>query len=88
MSPVTAAAWAKEPLPPWLPSSMYFLALSQAPPAEVIAMPTKSPVTIVPISKPPSASMPMNPTPTTKTKGNNAGRIICFKAACVTMSTH
>src|SRR5690606_38790590 len=32
VSPTTAAAWASEPLPPWLPSSMYFLALSQAPP--------------------------------------------------------
>src|ERR687894_110590 len=33
VSPITAAMWASEPLPPWLPSSMYFLALSQAPPA-------------------------------------------------------
>ena len=33
VSPMTAALWASEPLPPWLPSSMYFLALSQAPPA-------------------------------------------------------
>ena len=32
VSPVTAAAWAAEPLPPKLPSSMYFLALSHAPP--------------------------------------------------------
>ena len=33
VSPMTAALWASEPLPPWLPSSMYFLALSHAPPA-------------------------------------------------------
>ena len=32
VSPMTAALWASEPLPPRLPSSMYFLALSQAPP--------------------------------------------------------
>ena len=33
VSPMTAALWASEPLPPSWPSSMYFLALSQAPPA-------------------------------------------------------
>ena len=32
VSPITAALWASEPLPPSWPSSMYFLALSQAPP--------------------------------------------------------
>ena len=30
VSPMTAALWASDPLPPSLPSSMYFLALSQA----------------------------------------------------------
>ena len=33
VSAMTAALWASEPLPPSLPSSMYFLALSHAPPA-------------------------------------------------------
>ena len=33
VSPTTAALWASEPLPPWVPPSMYFLALSHAPPA-------------------------------------------------------
>src|SRR4051794_3807868 len=33
VSPMTAALWGSEPLPPSAPSSMYFLALSQAPPA-------------------------------------------------------
>ena len=33
VSPMTAALWASEPLPPSWPSSMYFLALSHAPPA-------------------------------------------------------
>src|SRR5262249_25559213 len=32
VSPMTVAAWASEPLPPWWPSSTSFLALSQAPP--------------------------------------------------------
>ena len=32
VSPTTAALWASEPFPPRLPSSMYFLALSHAPP--------------------------------------------------------
>ena len=50
--------WLSEPLPPWLPSSMYFLALSQAPPPAVMAMARKSPVTIVPMSAAPSAEKP------------------------------
>ena len=33
VSPVTADLWASDPLPPWLPASIYFLELSQAPPA-------------------------------------------------------
>ena len=33
VSPITTAVWTSEPLPPRLPSSMYFLPLSQAPPA-------------------------------------------------------
>ena len=33
VSPTTAALWVSDPLPPWCPDSMYFLALSQAPPA-------------------------------------------------------
>ena len=58
MSPVTAALCASEPLPPWWPSSMYFLALSHAPPPVVIEIATNRPVTIVPISTPPSAFGP------------------------------
>src|SRR5660397_299043 len=38
VSPTTAAAWLSEPLPPYLPVSMYFLALSHAPPAFAIMM--------------------------------------------------
>ena len=32
VSPMTVAAWASEPLPPWWPSSTSFLALSHEPP--------------------------------------------------------
>src|ERR1700710_1428416 len=48
VSPVTAALWASDPLPPKWPSSIYFLALSQAPPPAVIEMATNRPVTITP----------------------------------------
>src|SRR5439155_10733444 len=58
VSPVTAALCASEPLPPYCPSSMYFLALSHAPPPVVIDIATNSPVMMVPISKPPSATGP------------------------------
>ena len=76
MSPVTEAAWANEPLPPRLPSSMYFLALSQAPPLEVMAMAMNSPVTIVPTSTPPRTTGPergMTATAMTKSTGKQGG---------------
>ena len=34
VSPVTDAAWASEPLPPYAPSSISFFALSHAPPPD------------------------------------------------------
>jgi len=43
-------------LPPWLPSSMYFLALSHAPPPLVMEMATNSPDTITPSSSAPIAA--------------------------------
>src|SRR5215208_1625893 len=58
VSPVTEALCASEPLPPKWPSSMYFLALSQAPPPVHMEMATKRPVTMVPMSTPPSACAP------------------------------
>ena len=41
-------------LPPKFPSSIYFFALSQAPPPEVIEIATNKPVTMVPKSMAPS----------------------------------
>ena len=88
VSPVTAALCASEPLPPWWPSSMYFLALSHAPPPVVIEIATKSPVTIVPISTPPSAAGPrMTPTRIGTSTGSSDGIIISLIAAVVSMST-
>src|SRR6187455_398391 len=85
VSPVTAAAWASEPLPPKAPSSISFFALSQAPPPEVIEMARKIPVTIVPISRPPSISGLMIPTTIGNTIGIAAGSIMLLIAEAVTM---
>ncbi|MNV41046.1 hypothetical protein D3C71_1326710 [compost metagenome] len=88
MSPVTAALWASLPLPPWWPSSMYFLALSHAPPPVHMLMATKRPVTMVPMSKPPSALGPSSrPTTMGTTTGSRLGITISLMAAVVSMST-
>ena len=82
VSPVTAALCASLPLPPKWPSSMYFLALSQAPPPVHIEMATNRPVTMVPISRPPSAAGPSSrPTRTGTTTGSSDGTIISLIAA-------
>src|SRR6266536_1350835 len=76
VSPVTAAACAKEPLPPRFPSSINFFALSHAAPPDVIAMAMNNPVTMVPTNRPPSTTAPsegMLATTMTATNGNNAG---------------
>src|ERR687895_2408811 len=87
VSPVTAAACASEPLPPYSPSSISFFALSHAPPPEVIAMARKMPVTIVPISRPPSKRGSMIPATIGNTIGIALGSIIFLIASPVTMST-
>src|SRR5919112_1852189 len=96
VSPVTAALWASDPLPPWGPSSMYFLALSQAPPPVVIETATKKPVTITPSSIAPSAekaaalpAMASTPKYTTSgaSTGSMDGMIISRMAALVSRST-
>ena len=55
VSPMTAALWASEPFPPSWPSSMYFLALSQAPPEFDSVLAISCPVRMVPARKAPSA---------------------------------
>src|SRR3954468_10713742 len=86
VSPVTDAAWASEPLPPYSPSSIDFFALSQAPPPEVIAIARKRPVTIVPIKRPPSIFALMIPTMIGNAIGIAAGASISLIAELVTMS--
>src|SRR3954451_7053744 len=87
VSPVTAAAWASEPLPPYRPSSIIFFALSQAPPPDVIAIARKSPVTIVPISRPPSILALLITTTIGKPIGTSAGASIALIPEPVTMLT-
>src|SRR4030095_9368781 len=47
VSPVTAALCASEPLPPKCPSSMYFFALSHAPPPLVLTGPSAAEVSVL-----------------------------------------
>src|SRR5437899_5703222 len=77
VAPVTAAAWASDPLPPYSPSSMYFLALSQAPPPLVIDIAINTPTTILPTRHAPRASGPKTkPTTIGANTGIRAGAII------------
>ena len=61
VSPTIQALWANEPLPPKAPSSIFFLALSQAPPA--LAMKTAS---VKPPARPPTSSPSTPATPSTQ----------------------
>ena len=88
VSPTTAALWASEPLPPKWPSSMYFLALSQAPPALAIMIAIMEPAAMEPISRPPSASAPITaPTTIGTTTARSPGMIISRRAPSVEMAT-
>ena len=75
---------------------MYFLALSQAPPPEVIEMATNRPETITPSSRAPSAAKPCPGRATRRitkkttigaSTGSSDGMIISLIAALVTRST-
>src|SRR5204862_217244 len=67
---------------------MYFFALSQAPPPVHMEMATKRPVTIVPISTPPSACGPrIRPTSIGTSTGRSAENILSLHPARVSMST-
>ena len=55
VSPMTAALWASEPLPPSWPSSMYFFALSHAPPEFDSVLAISWPVRIAAARNAPSA---------------------------------
>src|SRR3989338_875149 len=77
VSPTTAALCGSLPLPPRLPDSLYFFALSHAPPLLDIDMPSKIELTSEPASRPPSASRPRsNPTSTGEQIARSPGSII------------
>ena len=63
VSPTIVALWANEPFPPKFPSSIFFLALSQAPPAFAINTASIIALDKAPISRPPRPFSPKrNPT--------------------------
>src|SRR5690606_30658 len=88
VSPTTAALCGSEPLPPWAPASMYFLALSQAPPALAMKMASAKPTTRAPARKPPRAFTSMKPITRGITTARPPGISISLSAAPVEMSTH
>ncbi len=88
VSPVTATICASDPLPPQLPSSIYFFALSHAPPPVVIEIATNKPVIIVPSNSPPKVTGPKTtPTITGTRTGNKEGTTISLIAATVSKLT-
>ena len=87
VSPMTAALWASEPLPPSLPSSMYFLALSHAPPALDRKLAISWPVRITPARNAPSAKKLMpKPMMTGVSTASSAGVASSRSDAAVQMS--
>ena len=68
---------------------MYFLALSQAPPAFDMKIAIITPQTNAPASIPPSAAAPSKyPTTRGVTTAKTPGIIISWRAACVEIPTH
>mmetsp|Transcript_12780 Transcript_12780/g.26391 ORF Transcript_12780/g.26391 Transcript_12780/m.26391 type:complete len:203 (+) Transcript_12780:202-810(+) len=101
VSPVTAALCASLPLPPCLPVSTSFFALSQAPPALSRKMAMSRPVREPNIMKQASTSgarfgvclytptyLKTTPTATGKSSASSAGFVISLSAAFVTIATH
>ena len=63
VSPTTAALWQSDPFPPKTPDSIYFFALSHAPPEFDIIIAIANPVTVDPASNPATPFGPkINPT--------------------------
>lgn len=88
VSPTTAALWQSLPFPPWEPLSMYFFALSHAPPELAIMMASTKPVTVFPARSPATPLTPrIRPTTTGTITAIRAGAIIRLWADFVHMST-
>ena len=84
VSPTTAALWLSLPLPPKFPRSMYFLALSQAPPALDIMTAKMKPEAVAPISNPVTPLTPStNPTKMGTTTAMRAGALISDRKSVV-----
>ena len=101
VSPVTAALCASLPFPPCYPVSMYFLALSQAPPPLLKKSAIRIPVLVENIKNPAKTSAPnkglplydpiilkMTPTVMGESTDKRPGLIIYFKPALLTKETH
>ena len=88
VSPMIVASWAEDPLPPWLPSSTIFLALSQAPPELARKTAIRVPVPIAPARKPARAVTPRpKPTAIGASTARMPGVISSRSESLVTMST-
>ena len=88
VSPTTVALWASEPLPPILPSSMYFFALSHAPPELAMKTANTKPAPSPPTSNPSTPDTPKKmPTSTGTMIASSDGKSISRCAPCVEMAT-
>ena len=88
VSPMTVAAWASEPLPPWWPSSTSFFALSQAPPELAKKTAINVPVAMAPARYPASAEGPRpNPTAIGAQMASSPGVASSRSESLVQMST-
>ena len=89
VSPTTAASRTSEPLPPKLPFSTYFFALSHAPPALDIIKAIMTQHINAPPSMPPKAFGPNKQTYNywSQYAAKEPGSYHFLRAACVAMST-
>ena len=88
VSPMTVAAWASEYLPPMLPSSTNFFALSHAPPELARNTAMSVPVAMVPARNVPRAPTPRpNPTAIGVSMASRPGVLSSRRESRVTMST-
>src|SRR5215469_8297542 len=93
VSPTTAALWASDRLPPYMPVSINFFALSQAPPPLFRKVATSIPAIVPTIRNAATVSAPipssLNTTPTAIgiPTARIPGRTICLRAPIVTIST-
>ena len=91
VSPTTAALWVSVPFvtPGIYPDSMYFLALSQAPPALEKATATCTPETMAPERRPQTPLGPRRkPTTRGERRTKRPGATMCLMEACVAIVIH